>query len=505
MSGNGAFTPAVLEPATSSSAGAEANSDEWHVFRKQDMRMCDYHFRRSPAPSGQVDHVSSLSENLGDLIENSEYSDITILVEGVPFKCHKVILAARSEYFRALLYGGMLESQPGTKEIELQNTSAKAFDALQRYMYTGRMNLVEAKEENLLNILGLAHQYGFVELESAISDYLKATLNIRNVCLIYDLANMYNLTSLCQVCKEFIDRNAMDILHSESFYSLSQSSVKELLSRDSFCAQEIDIFDAIYKWSEYNPGLDAGPILEAVRLPLMSMQDLLNIVRPTRLVSADAILDAIKVLTECRGMDLKYRGFLVPEENIATVPHGSQVVRGEMTQALLDGDTQTYDFDRGFTRHPIDGNNGQGIVVKLGQPYIINTIKMLLWDRDMRSYSYIIEVSMDDKDYQRVIDHIPSENVATIQASACVIEGVSRSRNALINGDIRNYDWDSGYTCHQLGSGAIVVQLAQPYMCSSMRILLWDCDERSYSYYVEVSTDQHHWVMVADQRNEACR
>ena len=76
--------------------------------------------------------------------------------------------------------------------------------------------------------------------------------------------------------------------------------------------------------------------------------------------------------------------FAVPEENIANVSHGSQVIRGEMTQALLDGDTQTYDFDRGFTRHPIDGNNGQGIVVKLGQPYIINTIKMLLWDRDMR-------------------------------------------------------------------------------------------------------------------------
>ena len=32
----------------------------------------------------------------------------------------------------------------------------------------------------------------------------------------------------------------------------------------------------------------------------------------------------------------------------------------------------------------------------------------------------------------------PTENVATIQASACVIEGVSRSRNALINGDTKN-------------------------------------------------------------------
>jgi len=68
---------------------------------------------------------------------------------------------------------------------------------------------------------------------------------------------------------------------------------------------------------------------------------------------------------------------------------------------------------------------------------------------------------------------VPSDNVATMDASACVIEGVSRSRNALINGDTKNYDWDSGYTCHQLGSGSIVVQLAQPYVIGSMRYYYW--------------------------------
>ncbi|ELK16558.1 BTB/POZ domain-containing protein 9 [Pteropus alecto] len=66
---------------------------------------------------------------------------------------------------------------------------------------------------------------------------------------------------------------------------------------------------------------------------------------------------------------------------------------------------------------------------------------------------------------------VPMENVATIADCASVIEGVSRSRNALLNGDTKNYDWDSGYTCHQLGSGAIVVQLAQPYMIGSIRHL----------------------------------
>ena len=64
---------------------------------------------------------------------------------------------------------------------------------------------------------------------------------------------------------------------------------------------------------------------------------------------------------------------------------------------------------------------------------------------------------------------VPMENVATIADCASMIEGVSRSRNALLNGDTKNYDWDSGYTCHQLGSGAIVVQLAQPYMIGSIR------------------------------------
>lgn len=71
--------------------------------------------------------------------------------------------------------------------------------------------------------------------------------------------------------------------------------------------------------------------------------------------------------------------------------------------------------------------------------------------------------------FKSYIHLVPTENVASIAASATVLEGVSRSRNALLNGNTRDYDWDSGYTCHQLGSGSIVIQLAQPYIISSMR------------------------------------
>lgn len=37
------------------------------------------------------------------------------------------------------------------------------------------------------------------------------------------------------------------------------------------------------------------------------------------------------------------------------------------------------------------------------------------------------------------------------------------------------------------------------------RLLLWDCDERSYSYYIEVSTNQQQWTKVIDRTRVACR
>jgi BTB/POZ domain-containing protein 9 len=47
---------------------------------------------------------------------------------------------------------------------------------------------------------------------------------------------------------------------------------------------------------------------------------------------------------------------------------------------------------------------------------------------------------------------VPRHNVASTKLGAVVIDGVSRSRDALLNGDTEHYDWDSGYTCHQLGT-----------------------------------------------------
>ena len=64
---------------------------------------------------------------LGNLFNQADYSDIELIVDLEHFYAHRIILAARSEYFRALLYGGLRESQHDNHTIEIKECKSAAF------------------------------------------------------------------------------------------------------------------------------------------------------------------------------------------------------------------------------------------------------------------------------------------------------------------------------------------------------------------------------------------
>lgn len=129
------------------------------------------------------------------------------------------------EYFiffvRALLYGGMKESYPQA-EVCLEETRAEAFSMLLHYLYTGRASLSSAREEVLLDFLGLAHRYGLQPLEDSTSEFLRTILHTNNVCLVFDVASLYSLSVLSAACCSYMDRHAPEVLNSEGFLLLSK-------------------------------------------------------------------------------------------------------------------------------------------------------------------------------------------------------------------------------------------------------------------------------------------
>ena len=88
--------------------------------------------------------------------------------------------------------------------------------------YRGKLiSFYALQEDILLEVMGLAHQYEFKDLEISISDYLKSNLNNSNVCLIYDIAFTYELKSLYAKCFEYIDLHATEIMNGKEFIGIS--------------------------------------------------------------------------------------------------------------------------------------------------------------------------------------------------------------------------------------------------------------------------------------------
>ena len=65
-----------------------------------------------------VETISNLVTNMKKLVNNPKFSDVIFIVEGKEIHAHRAILVEQSEYFKAMLAGGMIEPQKSKIEIK---------------------------------------------------------------------------------------------------------------------------------------------------------------------------------------------------------------------------------------------------------------------------------------------------------------------------------------------------------------------------------------------------
>ncbi|CAL8135675.1 unnamed protein product [Orchesella dallaii] len=85
-------------------------------------------------------------------------------------KCHRSILAAQSDVFRAMFESELQESQ--TNRIEMGDMSEQGVNALLAYFYTWDIKIEELSEEVCVELLYAAHKYNISTLESLMIDTL---------------------------------------------------------------------------------------------------------------------------------------------------------------------------------------------------------------------------------------------------------------------------------------------------------------------------------------------
>ncbi|XP_002132313.3 BTB/POZ domain-containing protein 9-like [Drosophila pseudoobscura] len=247
-----------------------------------------------------------LALDLNSLFMNELYSDVAFIVEDQRLPAHRMILICRSQYFRELLSGGMCESDD---QIRLE-APLEAFKVILRFLYTGTLPLSTLEVDEIFKVLGLANMYGLVEVEVNIDSHLQKNLAVSNVCTILDTARVFNLVELATKCLDFMCKKGYLLLEHDSFQTLSKELLEEVLQRDNFLAYEGNIFEAVCKWSRHNPCVDIKSVISLVRLPLISVRDLMRVVRPSGIFDPETILEAIdKALSP---LDLEFRTGVCP-------------------------------------------------------------------------------------------------------------------------------------------------------------------------------------------------
>jgi len=167
--------------------------------------------------SRPTNKATGVGAHLLPWVGNSEFADISIrLDDGSSLPAHKVILAARSDFFKALLMeGGMKET--GSSEIPIGDLSKEILQLLLIHLYSGT---VECDGDHIFPLFVAADRFTLHDLRAFAVQEFKRYLTVENVLGL--LLAVQEFPQLLEACKLFVLGHYKEVALLPAFETLPQ-------------------------------------------------------------------------------------------------------------------------------------------------------------------------------------------------------------------------------------------------------------------------------------------
>ncbi|KAI7741776.1 hypothetical protein M8C21_000620 [Ambrosia artemisiifolia] len=157
-----------------------------------------------------------------------DLADVNIKVDDKIFRCHQVILASRSEYFKTRLsrMEDFLEGKDGLPDynlplIEEHDLSMEAFEKMIEYMYTD--SLKDVNPEQAEEMFDAASRYLLFPLKRAVADALLPHLQMvppSELCHWLMLSDMYGVLKIREYCLDMMACNFETFADTKEFRAM---------------------------------------------------------------------------------------------------------------------------------------------------------------------------------------------------------------------------------------------------------------------------------------------
>ncbi|CAH2072239.1 unnamed protein product [Thlaspi arvense] len=177
---------------------------------------------------------SELGSHFGVLLDSMEGSDVTFDIAGEKFPAHKLVLAARSPFFKSKFFN---EVDASNTEVTINDVEPKVFKALLQFMYKDSLprdveplttrsfdilKLPEIYETLIVKLLAAADKYELKRLRLLCESHICKGISVKSVAKILALADRYNARELKNVCLKFAAENLAAVLETDAYQQLKE-------------------------------------------------------------------------------------------------------------------------------------------------------------------------------------------------------------------------------------------------------------------------------------------
>lgn len=99
-----------------------------------------------------------------------------------------------------------------------------------------------------------------------------------------------------------------------------------------------------------------------------------------------------------------HNGFVMPTDNVATGDHGAIVLTGKNKKCLIYSSSMMSSADAERYEYTIHAFSKGQILIRLGQPYYIGSIRLKLRNTENRTYRFYVQTSVDNVNWAMAVD-----------------------------------------------------------------------------------------------------
>ena len=169
---------------------------------------------------------STLGDDMKKLLIDSDFSDVTFVVQGEEFSAHKNILATRSDYFRNMFLANMRESTDN--RIPIQDISPGIFRKILEYLYTDTL-AQDTSADDVMAVLVQSDKFQLIRLKACCEVMLLTNISVDNAVTVLTQSHAIHAEGLKKRALDVIIENWSNPAIKQSVESIQDAAIMQMI------------------------------------------------------------------------------------------------------------------------------------------------------------------------------------------------------------------------------------------------------------------------------------